>query len=267
MRSAADYQGQLQQLMPVGLAWSRAPDGPNVRLVAGMADELARIDARALDLCLREFYAPYTRELLPEWELEYGLPDECRTLGETLDQRIEDLLEKIRARGGQSIAYYTSLLAALGIEITVTEFTPFRAGMSRCGDRLYDRKWHDVWLVTAPTARIWRFRAGRNAVGERLRFWQENSFIECVINKLKPAQTYVIFGYRVSGDFANAFHYYDEYGNIVLKQDIVDDGNDPIFRLDEQGNVEIRENIPDGAESNVAKKTADGNIETMPMED
>ncbi|MDR1519736.1 MAG: YmfQ family protein, partial [Planctomycetota bacterium] len=67
---AADYREQLWQLMPRGLAWSRKPDGEEDRLLAGLAEELARMDARAIELCLKEFYAISTRELLPDWEIE-----------------------------------------------------------------------------------------------------------------------------------------------------------------------------------------------------
>lgn len=195
-RSPEDYHEQLWQLMPQGLAWSRKPDGTDDRLLAGMADELARIDARAVYLCLKEFYAQTTRELLEEWEYEYGLPDACRTLGETLDQRIEDLLQKIRARGGQSIAYFVSLMKALGIDISITEFRPFRVGMSRVGDRLNDRKWLFVFLVNGPAVRVYRFRAGRNGTGHRLRYWRGNAVLECIITRLKPAHSYAMFGYQ-----------------------------------------------------------------------
>lgn len=263
-RSPEDYHEQLWQLMPQGLAWSRKPDGTDDRLLAGMADELARIDARAVYLCLREFYAQTTRELLPDWEHEYGLPDECRTLGETLDQRIEDLLQKIRARGGQSIEYFLDLLLALGIvNISITEFRPFRAGINCAGDRLYGVEWQFVFALLIPTERMWLFRAGRNAAGDPLRHWKRNEFVECIINRLKPAHTYAIFGYYM-GD---AFHYYDENGNIVLRSDITDDGSDPIFRLDEQDQVTIRDNIPYGAESIAARKNEEGDIETLPMEE
>jgi uncharacterized protein YmfQ (DUF2313 family) len=262
--SPADYHQQLWQLMPQGLAWSRKPDGAGDRLLAGMADELARIDARAINLCLEEFYAISARELLPEWEAEYGLPDACRTLGETLDQRIEDLLQKIRAIGGQSIGYFLGLLRALGIDgVTIEEFRPFRAGMSSAGDPLYSAEWQFVFALLIPTERMWRFRAGRNAAGDPLQYWKTNEFIECIVNRLKPAHTYAMFGYY-TGD---AFHYYDQDGNIVLRSEIEDDGTNPIFRLDEDGNVAVRENIPSGAETTAHRMDGDGNIETRPMEE
>lgn len=199
---AADYTNQLHQLMPAGLAWSRVRGSVMDRLLQGMAEEPARIEARAIYLALEEFYAQSTRELLPEWEKEYGLPDECTTLGVTYEERIENLLRKIRTVGGQSIAYFIGVAAALGIAVTIDEFRPFRVGRNRVGDRLYNREWLFVFRVNAPGTKMYRFRAGRNAVGDRLRYWRRNEILECIINKLKPAHTYTIFAYFDADDIA-----------------------------------------------------------------
>lgn len=193
--SAADYANQLNQLMPVGLAWSRVRGSVNERLLEGMAEDLARVEARAIYLALEEFYAQTTRELLPEWEKEYGFPDPCRQLGATYEERIEDLLRKIRSIGGQSKGYYIGVAKALGIEITIDEFRPFRVGVNRVGERLYGREWIFAFRVNAPSTRMYRFRPGRNSAGDRLRHWRGNEILECVINRLKPAHMYAIFGY------------------------------------------------------------------------
>lgn len=194
--NAEEYADQLHQLMPRGLAWSREKDSSNCKLIAGEGEELARIEARAVYLCLYEFYARTTRELLPEWEEEWGLPDPCRVLGATYEERIEDLLRKMRSIGGQSIAYLIAVAKSMGIDITITEFKPFRVGKSRVGERLYDRKWRFVFRVLGPKTRILRFRVGRNCAGDRLRMWRGLEALECIINLLKPAHTYAIIGYQ-----------------------------------------------------------------------
>lgn len=194
--TAADYAQQLRSLMPPGLAWYNPAGSVGDQDIEGEAEELARIEARAICLVLKEFYAQSTRELLPEFEEEYGLPDPCTTLGATYEERIANLLRKIRAIGGQNKQYYIDLLAAIGIDITITEFRPFRAGLNRAGDRCFGRKWMFVFLVTGPSVRIFRFRAGRNSAGDRLRYWPSNAVIECIINRYKPAHTYAMFGYE-----------------------------------------------------------------------
>ena len=54
--------------------------------------------------------------------------------------------------------------------------------------------WQFVWQVNAPEASIVEFDAGRSSAGEPLRSWG-NELLECVINRLKPAHTYVLFAY------------------------------------------------------------------------
>lgn len=190
-----DYAQQLWSLIPRGLAWVRKKDSNTGKVLEGEAEELARLDARAVYLSSKEFYGQTTRELLPEWELEYGLPDKCRTLGETYPERIQDLLQKIRAIGGQSKEYYIELLKGLGVDVDIEEYRLFRTNVSRCGDRLYSTAWTHVWKVTCKTDRQYVFRANQNVVGDRLRYWKSNEVVECIINTYKPAHTYVIFGY------------------------------------------------------------------------
>lgn len=242
-----DYANQLRQFMPPGPAWRNPPDSPGDRDIQGEAQELARIDARAVYLCLYEFYAQSTRELLPEWEKEYGLPDPCTELGVTYEERIQNLLRKIRAIGGQSIAYLTSVAAALGIEITITEFQPFRSGMNRAGERLWGRKWRWVFLVTGPATRVYKFRSGRNAAGDRLRYWRRNLILECIINALKPAHTLALFGYR---DYGTAFLGAEDNDEVFLRNHIEDGVFDDFHKIDpETGDIVLRGDIEPGAES------------------
>ena len=262
MRShdAADYANQMHQLMPVGLAWSRVRGSANERLIEGMAEEPARIEARAIYLALKEFYAQFTRELLPEWEEEYGLPDECTTLGVTYEERIEDLLRKIRSIGGQSIKYLIGVSNALGMDdITIDEFRPFRVGKNRVGDRLYSREWLFAFRINAPGTRAYWFRAGRNAVGDRLRYWRRNEILECIINRLKPAHKYAIFAYFDAGTLVDAFVYHDDGGNAILRDAIDADAVDPILELD-GADVVIRGGLERDAESATLRATDAGGI-------
>ncbi len=255
MRShdAADYTNQMNQLMPTGLAWSRVRGSANERLLEGMAEEPARVEARAIYLVLKEFFAQSTRELLPEWEEEYGLPDECTTLGVTYEERIENLLRKIRTIGGQSIPYFISVAKALGIDITIDEFRPFRVGRNRVGDRLYGLEWLFVWRVTMPVTKTYRFRVGRNSVGDRFRYWRRNEILECIINKLKPAHTYVIFAYIESFTFL-------EDGDAIVRDVILEGATDPILEQLSEGAVSIRSGLEPGAENETMRVTEGGNI-------
>ncbi len=192
--TGTDYRRQLQALLPRGAAWTRALGAVLTRVLDAIAQEFARIDARARRL-IDEAIPTTTTELLPDWERVAGLPDNCSgVLRDTLQGRRLDLVSKLAATGGQTPAYYREVARALGYVVTIEEFRPFRVG-SRVGGRLYDEPWHHAWQITAPNTHMTYFRAGQSRVGERLRAWG-NQALECRINQLKPAHTVVIFAYR-----------------------------------------------------------------------
>lgn len=65
--TAEHYQQAGLALLPLGRAWSRALDGQLGRLMLGLGDELARIDAVG-DRLLNEMFANNAFMLLPDWE-------------------------------------------------------------------------------------------------------------------------------------------------------------------------------------------------------
>ncbi len=194
--TATDYLAQLQALLPQGPAWPRDAEAELTRLLTAWADELARVDGRAADL-VEEADPRTTAELLADWERVAGLPDACvEALAgtQTTAQRRAALVAKLTTIGGQSAAYYIALAASLGYAITVTEFAPFQAGHSAAGDPITNDEWVYVWQVNAPEESIVVFAAGRSCAGEPLRGWG-NELLECVITRLKPAHTHVLFSY------------------------------------------------------------------------
>jgi len=193
-RTAEQYLDQLRSLLPHGPAW--APEfAPELdRVLAGLAMEFERIEGRGLDL-LAEMEPTTINELLPDWERVAGLPDRCNgKLEDTLQGRRNALLSKINGTGGQSIAYFTAITKALGFEVTITEYRPFRAGVSVAGDPLTNGDWIFTWRVNAPETTVISFRAGRSCAGEPLLSWGNGS-LECKLNQLKPAHTHVLFSY------------------------------------------------------------------------
>lgn len=175
---AAAYARQLKALLPPGRLWSFEPGSWLSQLLLGIADELARVHARA-EVLVREWDPRTADETLAEWERVLGLPEEGESLAGSTAGRQQAATRKLIARGGQTAAYYVELAARLGFTVTVVETgahawrmdvqpggydltaTDFRAG-SRAGDRL----------------------TGRSAVE-----------LERVINRLKPAHTVLVFNY------------------------------------------------------------------------
>lgn len=193
-RTADQYRELLKALLPPGEAFPRDTGTGIDKLLAGMSEEWARIDARGEALIV-EALPSSTSELLADWERVAGLPDKCAgTLETTMQGRRNALLAKLTSTGGQSREYFVAVAKALGYEITITEFRPFRAGLSQAGDPLTNGDWVYTWRVNAHETTIIDFRAGRSAAGEPLRTWG-NDTLECKINQLKPAHTITIFGY------------------------------------------------------------------------
>lgn len=192
--SAEQYTKLLKDLLPPGMAFRREPGTDLERFLQGAAVELANLDARA-DVLSVEVNPTTTNELLTDWERTAGLPDRCAgVLEETIQGRRNALIAKLTSTGGQSKSYFIAVAAALGYEITITEYLPFRAGVSRAGDALTNGPWRFFWMVNAPEDTIIYFRAGLSAAGEALASWG-NDPLECKINQLKPAHTSLIFSY------------------------------------------------------------------------
>jgi len=194
MRTVSDYIAQLRGLLPRGVAWGNGSNLNN--LITAMADELVRVDSRAVALH-DEADPKTTNELLSDWERLAGLPDNCTgMLAETVQQRRADLLSKLTQQGGQSPQYFIDLAEMLGYTVTITEFRPFRVGISTVGQNLYGEDWIFSWRVNASAvAPLTYFRTGQSTVGEPLVSVQANNVLECAISRASPAHTNLIFAY------------------------------------------------------------------------
>jgi uncharacterized protein YmfQ (DUF2313 family) len=142
------YARQLTQLLPRGPLWTTEAGSVLGKLLLGLAEELARIDARG-EVLLDEADPRTADETLEDWERVLGItpPD-----GATENKRRVAAAAKYVARGGQTPSYFVALAASLGITATVTEIprtdgherheTPYavvehtlRAGIGRAGRR------------------------------------------------------------------------------------------------------------------------------------
>ena len=189
------YREQLKALLPPGRAFPRERGSTLDALLDALAQELARVDVRSDELS-RDAVPSLTAELLPDWERVAGLPDNCSgLLAETIQARRADLVSKLTSRGGQSPAYFIEVAAALGYDVTIEEFRPFRAGMSVAGDALTNGDWVFAWRIIAPEETIRYFLAGQSAAGEPLADWG-NAALECRLRKIAPAHTIPIFAYE-----------------------------------------------------------------------
>lgn len=192
--TAADYLKQLQGLLPHGPAWPKESDSEITRLLAGWSEELARIDARAIQL-IEESDPRTTFELLSDWERVAGLPDTCvvaLTDTQSTDQRRSALVGRLASLGGQSIAYFVSLAASLGFAVTITEFHEHSVS-DDVEHPMYGPAWNFAWQVNAALNTVTEITV-ESDVSEAIASWG-NAILECVFNRLKPAHTTILYSY------------------------------------------------------------------------
>lgn len=196
VRTEGDYAVMLAGLLPPGPAWS-PEQAPGVhRVIAGLAPEFARVDGRVSDM-IDEADPLTVRELVPDWERVMSLPDPCMGASPTFEDRRKAVRDRHVAIGGQSIAYFLSLVAEQGYpDATITEHRAPRFGRSRFGVARFGT-WGQQFLWTINLGR--RVEGGRRwgvtQWGERFGV-NQNEGIECLVRRYAPAHTVVLFNYE-----------------------------------------------------------------------
>jgi uncharacterized protein YmfQ (DUF2313 family) len=192
MMDAESYLRQLQALLPPGAAWPREDSATLTQTLWALAEEFARVDGRAATL--RDEADPRTTfELLIDWERAFGLPAPCMDgVSQTPQQRRNALVAQVTGIGDQSRQYFIDLAAAAGFTITITEFEPWTFGKP-FSEPLYGQTWRFAWQVNAllDTVGYWTFADPFSTPFA----WWGNELLECLISRLKPAHTHVLFAY------------------------------------------------------------------------
>lgn len=196
-RSSENYKQLLKSLLPKGKAWNNDEGTVLDQLLHAKGDELSRIDNRIVDL-LKERDTRLTLELLVDHEYDLGLPDECTEIGITIQERRNVAHAKFIELGGLNRQYYIDLMDYLGWgSIDIEEFTPFWSGLGASGDACGDQKNIFYWKVNIasdPDNWFW-FRASSSVAGNRLLRAAGVQGMQCILNRIKPAHTRLIFGY------------------------------------------------------------------------
>lgn len=189
-----EFLQQFMDLPPPGRAFSGDPDTVQAQVFTPPANALANLHAGAMLLLEQEADPSYTEQLLPEWETDWGLPDECTPANPTVAQRRAALLAKIASQGGQSKAYFIAVAAAMGYTITITECKPFRLGSSKFGDPLGGPGWQFVWIVNCPQITFRPFKLGSSKFGEPFGVISATD-LQCRLNMIAPAHTLLLFNF------------------------------------------------------------------------
>lgn len=191
--SSEDYLNALQALMPRGRVWPKDPNSVQARTLACFTPTFERSNQAAADLLVDAF--PSTSvDLLPEWEAALGLPDPCAGAQPTIQLRQQQVVARFTNSGGQSITYFVNYAAALGYNVTITQFAPFRFGQNTFGTPMYGVAWAFAWQVNAPGFSIEQFKFGADAFGEPFAYW-DNNVMQCELQRIAPAHTTLLFDY------------------------------------------------------------------------
>jgi uncharacterized protein YmfQ (DUF2313 family) len=172
------YARQLKQLLPRGALWNLAPGSWLSNLLLAIADEFARIDARAETL-IDEWDPRTALETLADWERVLGLP----SIGDTAARQLA-AASRLAARGGSTPAYFIALAASLGFVAT------------------YDEPAVYTWRLTVDLAQSsspfqftrTKARAGLARAGARVVTWGAAD-LESAVRRSNPAHTVVRFAY------------------------------------------------------------------------
>jgi uncharacterized protein YmfQ (DUF2313 family) len=195
VRSVEQYRSQLQALLPVGPAWD-AERVPELAVVlSGIAQEMARIDARASALS-SEMDPALVFELVPDWEAVMDLPDPCLGNSPAFADRQLSVQQRLIAVGSQRASYYIAIAKSQGYpNATVSTLRAPRFGSSRMGVSHFGT-WSAQFMWSLNTG-------GRATLGRRfgISYWggrfgaNPGSALECLIRRAAPAHTKVYINY------------------------------------------------------------------------
>lgn len=172
-RTITNYLRMLQSLLPKGRAWNRAEGSVLTEFLTAMAAEFVRVETR-VDALLKERDTRTTTELLGDFEVDLGLPDECSDLALIIQRRRRMVHSKTVMFGRQDKQYFIDLAASLGYTVTITEGA---AGTFQ-------------WYVNVSYGSEWVFfRAGGSISSNPLVYVPGSDLLECILNLYKPAHT------------------------------------------------------------------------------
>lgn len=194
--SAAQYSRAGRALLPLGRAWNRE-DGSNQALFFDAIGQIyAQQDGDSVEM-LSDFFPSSATQGLDEWNSTLGIPDPCGGAPASVAINQQQIVAKLVASGGQDVPYFTSLAAALGFEITITEFSPTAQGTDAPAGLITTA---DDWAHT------WRVNILNAASAPA-----DTTMLQCLLDRYRPAHTQF---YIVDGTPGPTVRYFDVADNV-----------------------------------------------------
>ena len=182
--SLEDHALALADYLPNGkLFEAKNIDGSNIKqLITGISGEL--FNAQGFIKTLNDEFTPdLTNLFLSEWESALGIPDDCFDGSGTNDKRRSEILIKLASQGVQTTQDFVSLALMFGITVTVESGTD--SSLVFATER--DAKFTIVVTFSGAAVAVFPYTFPFVFGGSGL------VVVECLFNKLKPANCQVIF--------------------------------------------------------------------------
>ena len=192
-----DLIGAAMAMLPQGPAWG-SPDGQAASLASNLAglmrvlvDSYQWLYQRIWKLA-RNASVQGVDELLPEWEAEYGLPDNCVVGQTSVAERLRALATKVNSQAVITPGDFIRIAATYGFTIWIEEPAVFECGFSECGGEhaTGDVRQECYWVVVATDLAIDFFTCGESECGyDPLFDLGDGERLLCILRRLAPAWT------------------------------------------------------------------------------
>ncbi|GHU04092.1 phage tail protein [Alphaproteobacteria bacterium] len=197
MHSKSEWAGQAASLLPPGPFWAgfRAEAGRGQALLRAKGIGFSALE-EASERLLIDAFPGTTAQMPSDWEKVLGLPDLCAPGDLTMVERVEAVVEKLTRIGGMTAEFFERAAARLGYQITIRQYMPARCGVARCGvSELVPFEAANHWRVEVSGPRQSLARCGITRCGESLGVFRIAEDLECLLQRIRPAGTYLHFDY------------------------------------------------------------------------
>ena len=191
--SVEDHADALADYMPNGrLFESKKINDSNFRqLIRGIANEL--FTAEGYLISLNDEYLPdQTVLFISEWESALGIPDNCFSGSGTINERRKNVLVKLASLGVQTANDFEELGDIFGVDVSVHAGVDFSS--------VFPATFPFIFFNSAKEARFTIIidftiqEANKFTLTFPFIFGnKETAILECLFNKLKPANCDIIF--------------------------------------------------------------------------
>lgn len=153
--------------------------------IVGMSHEHLRCEGY-LKALQDQFLPDNTENFIPDWEKTVGIPDDCFDGRGTIEERRRDILVKLASLGVQTAEDFENLALQFGVTVNVTSGTDLTSFPLT----------FPITFIDAPKFTIVVEFVTLNGFPYTFPITfgsKEISILECLFNKLKPANCQVIF--------------------------------------------------------------------------